>query len=90
AVGRFQNMAIKSLRAIQAAETRMITDFEVSFKMIRTAATVTTPGIALTFQGSAASQAASLTDLGTSTPVSSISLSQGLSSNYPNSFAGGL
>jgi hypothetical protein len=86
----FQNMAIKSLRAIQDAETRMITDFEVNFKMIRTAATVTTPGIALTYQGRAAAQAASLTDLGTSTPVSSISLSQGLSSNFPNSFSGGL
>lgn len=86
----FQNMAIKSLRAIQDAETRMITDFEVSFKMIRTAATVTTPSLALTFQGRAASQSASLTDLGTSTPISSISLSQGLSSNFPNSFAGGL
>jgi hypothetical protein len=86
----FQNMAIKSLRAIQDADTRMITDFEVSFKMIRTAATVTTPGIPLTFQGRAAAQAASLTDLGTSTPVSSISLSQGLSSNFAGSFAGGL
>jgi hypothetical protein len=86
----FQNMAIKSLRAIQDAETRMITDFEVTFKMIRTAATVTTSGISLTYQGRAAAQVASLTDLGTSTPVSSISLSQGLTSSYPNSFAGGL
>lgn len=32
----FQNMAIKSLRAIQDAETAVITDFEVTFKRIRT------------------------------------------------------
>ncbi len=37
----FQNMAIKSLRAIQDADTRMISDFEVTFKMIRLASTVT-------------------------------------------------
>lgn len=37
----FQNMAIRSLRAIQDAHTNVITDFEVSFKMIRTATTVT-------------------------------------------------
>jgi hypothetical protein len=86
----FQNMAIKSLRAIQDAETNVITDFEVTFKMIRTAATVTTPGLNLTYQGRAATQSASLTDLGTSTPVSSISLSQGLTSNFPSSFPGGL
>jgi hypothetical protein len=86
----FQNMAIKNLRAIQDAETQTITDFEVTFKMIRTAATVTTPGTNQSYQGRAAAQAAGLTDLGTSTPVSSISLSQGLSSNFPNSFAGGL
>lgn len=37
----FQNMAIKSLRAIQDAETNVITDFEVQFKMIRVASTTT-------------------------------------------------
>lgn len=31
----FENMAIKSCRPIQDADTRMITDFEVTFKMIR-------------------------------------------------------
>lgn len=31
----FRNMAIKSLRAIQDEKTNVITDFEVSFKMIR-------------------------------------------------------
>lgn len=74
----FQNMAIRSLRAIQDAETRMITDFEVQFKMIRTAVTSTTPGTAQTLQGRLSAMGASLTDLGTSTPVSSISVGQGL------------
>ncbi len=62
----FQNMAIRSLRAIQDAETRMITDFEVSFKMMRFASTQTTQGIAPILQGRAALQNAGLTDLGTS------------------------
>lgn len=35
----FQNMAIQSCRPIQDAETRMITDFEVTFKMINVAST---------------------------------------------------
>lgn len=35
----FQNMAIKSLRAIQAAETNVITDFELTFKQMRFAST---------------------------------------------------
>ena len=32
-------MAIKSLRAVQDQETRMVTDFEVTFKLIRFAST---------------------------------------------------
>lgn len=40
----FSNMAIKSLRSIQDAETRMITDFEITFKKIRTASTLTIAG----------------------------------------------
>lgn len=74
----FQNMAIKSLRAIQDAETRVITDFEVSFKAIRTAQTATTPGVPQTFQNRSNAQASGLNDIGTSTPVSSISVSDGL------------
>lgn len=38
------NMAIKSLRAIQDSETRMITDFEITFKKIRYASTATEAG----------------------------------------------
>lgn len=74
----FQNMAIKSLRAIQDADTNTITDFEVSFKMIRTVASITTGGIANTFQGQASSQSAVLQDLGTSSPVPGVGLDGGL------------
>lgn len=37
----FQNMVIKTLKPIQDAETRTITNFEVTFKKIRTAQTLT-------------------------------------------------
>lgn len=83
----FQNMAIKNLRAIQDAETRMITDFEVTFKRIRTAQTITTIPIT-SVQGRLGSQSAGLTDLGTSTPPSSIQVLDGLSQNFPGQFAG--
>lgn len=67
----FQNMAIKNLRAIQDEGTRVVSSFEVTFKMIRTASTITTGSISNTFQGRAASQASSLVDLGTSSPAES-------------------
>lgn len=67
----FQNMAIKSLRAIQSAETNTITDFEVQFKQIRFATTsfsTTTlySNVAGNSQGRLQNQAATLTPLGTS------------------------
>lgn len=62
----FQNMAIKSLRAIQDAETRMITDFEVSFKMIRFSYTVGVTTPILAFGGRFKNQGASLVDFGSS------------------------
>ncbi len=61
------NMAIKSVRAIQAADNRMETDFEVTFKKIRVASTVTTlGGLGQMPQGRLGAQKASLTNLGTS------------------------
>lgn len=80
----FKDMAIKSLRAIQDADTRMITDFEVTFKMIRTAETQFSFGSLLSSR--AGIQSASLTDLGTSKPVSSYSLTDKLGSNFPGVF----
>jgi len=74
----FQNMAIKSLIPTQDDTTRMVTSFKLVFKMIRTAATVTSNGQDISYGGQLKSQAAPLTDLGTSTPVDSIPLSSGL------------
>lgn len=60
----FENMAIKSLRALQDSETAVITDFEITFKMMRYANTVTKK----TTQGRLQSQGSSLVNLGTSAP----------------------
>lgn len=78
----FQNMAIQRLRAIQSEETETITDFEVTFKMLRFASTQRVGGGfgISALDGRAASQASALTDLGTSSPVPGPSLSSGLSS----------
>jgi hypothetical protein len=75
----FQNMAIQNVIPVQAAETKQITTFKVTFKMIRNATTISTKPIGATFQGRAKAQASGLVDLGTSSPVSSIPLSSGLS-----------
>jgi len=66
----FQDCAIKSLRAVQEAETRMVSNFEITFKQMRFASSVTVRTIVgVDFQGRSASQAAGLVDLGSSTPV---------------------
>lgn len=64
----FQDMAIQSLRAVQDAETRVITDFEVTFKLMRFAATLSTPNTlnSNNFQGRGKYQSSSTVDLGTS------------------------
>lgn len=64
----FQDMAIQSLRAIQDAETRMITDFEITFKLMRFASTQTVGGQldSSNWQGRGSSQSAATVDLGTS------------------------
>lgn len=66
----FQDMAILNLRAIQDAETRMITDFEITFKLMRFASTLTVSGPLYdnnNFQGRAYNQGAGEVDLGTAT-----------------------
>lgn len=78
----FQNMAILDLEAVQDAETNVITDFHVTFKIIRFANTQTVTA-AQGLQGRLSLQAGGVTDLGTSTPPSSISLGSGLLS-YPS------
>lgn len=81
----YQNMAIQKLRALQEDGSSVITDFEVTFKQIRFASTLTEFGGFLDssvgkFQGQAAAQASSLTNLGTSSPVQSTSLADGIAS----------
>lgn len=78
----FQNMAIQSMRPIQEADQPMITTFEMSFKQLRFASTTTTGGtVGSNLQGRAAQAAAGVTNLGASTPVSSVSLTSQLSSS---------
>lgn len=63
----FQNMAIKSLRPVQDAETNTVTEFQVEFKMMRFASTISTSGISLQFQGRTANQATLGVNTGAST-----------------------
>lgn len=66
----FQDMAIESVRAVQNAETRVISDFEVTFKLMRFASTQVISGDLYNvnnMQGRASSQGSKEVDLGTST-----------------------
>lgn len=66
----FQDMAIQSLRAVQDAETRVITDFEVTFKQIRFASTQLSTNQLYdnnNFQGRAYNQGSPEVNLGTAT-----------------------
>ncbi len=75
------NMAIKSVRAIQDAETRMITDFEVTFKKIRSASTtLTIGGLGQINAGRLGNQASSLINLGTSAGIPGASLADNIGS----------
>lgn len=75
---KLENMAIMTLRAIQDESTRMITDFEVTFKVIRTAKTATASSTQALLESRAGMQAAGLVNLGTSSVRPSIPLSSGL------------
>lgn len=82
----FQNMAIMRLRAIQDAETNMISDFEITFKRIRLAVTANISNSqAAELQGRAANQdtAAKPVSLGTSTIL------QNPTVNFSDSVLGG-
>lgn len=72
----FQDMAIESLRAVQDADTRMITDFEITFKLMRFASTLTvlTQLDASNFQGRAAASASGVVDMGVSSLIPSPNL----------------
>jgi len=81
----FQNMAISSLRAVQSEETVVITDFELTFKQLRFASTLSSSS-GLDAQGRLASQAASVANLGSQTPIS---VSASLLSRLANAEPGG-
>jgi len=70
----FSNMAIKSLRPIQSAETNVITNFEITFKQIQTTQTIILPPRSSISQGQAITNSSPTTDLGVSQP--SVNLSQ--------------
>lgn len=73
----FQNMAILTLRAIQSAETRTTTDFEVTFKQINVASTALL-GPQLQGSGRNVSQTAPNQGNGVTALNPSISVGQGL------------
>lgn len=77
----FNNCAILNVRAIQDETTKMITDFEVRFKLIRVASTERDLAVfnSSNSQGRTVNQGAPVVDLGTQTPVQSI----GVASSFP-------
>lgn len=86
----FQNMAIAELRAIQDESTNTITDFQVTFKMIRIASTTASSQYALTYQGRSAFQTASLINNGTSPGQAGYSLGSSLNSSGLTNSSGAL
>lgn len=79
----FQNMALKTIRPIQSAETNVITNFECTFKQIRTVQFAIEPPQSAISQTRLSSQSAELTNQGVSTPPPSISLDTGLGQSFP-------
>lgn len=63
----FTNMAIEDMEIVQDEATRVITDFKIIFKLIRTASTLTLGSFADFTQGRLQSQSASSTNTGSST-----------------------
>lgn len=75
----FQNMAIKTIRAVQDADTRMISTFDLTLKQMRFASTLKTFAVTTTTVGDfgsnrAAAQNQPNTQIGPNTPASSIPL----------------
>ena len=68
----FQNTAIKTMRAIQDADTNVITDFEITFKVMRFTNTIL--GGQIVGQGRYNNAAAGLVSLGNGTPPAGPSL----------------
>lgn len=76
----FRNMAIKNLQAVQNPDTNRISDFIVTFKMIRNAKTSSVKeNVSKILQGRLGAQTASVVNTGTSTGSPGPSLGAGLS-----------
>lgn len=73
----FQNMAIQSVQAVQNEDTRVVTDFKVTFKQIRTAQTQILSGGQSYSSGRAAEQRGKPVNQGSQKPSSPLSQSQG-------------
>lgn len=74
------NMMILNLKANQSEETRMITDFEITFKKIQFASTV---NVIPQGQGRYNNQAGSIVDGGANVPVNSIPSATAANAAYP-------
>lgn len=81
----FPFCAIQNVKAVQSADTRTFSTFEVTFKVIRFARTVQS-GFIDFGQGRFNNQAAPLLDNGNSTPASSTALADQLTGSLPRSF----
>jgi hypothetical protein len=82
---KFDDMAIKTVKAIQSGDSRTTSEFEVTFKQIRKAETKLTPGFnsgnieAKNTQGRLSAQSSKTVNLGTSTPPeTSFTFTEGL------------
>lgn len=76
----FKDMAIESLRAVQGEETRVITDFEITFKKMRFASTTVSQS-SIVGNSVTAAQASSEAQNGVSAPTESTAFSQAFSAN---------
>lgn len=79
----FQNMAIKTLRPVQSAETNTITTFEITFKQIRTVQAAVAQPQSKISQSRLSQQSRTPVDQGVSSPRPSADLYTSLYSNYP-------
>lgn len=74
--GVFQNMAIDELRVIQSDETNTVSEFQITFKMIRFSNVAVNPTVVT---GRLSAQSASAVSHGAQTPMPSTSLATGVS-----------
>jgi hypothetical protein len=68
----FNNMAIASIRAMQDEDTRVISSFEISFKAMHFAQTITSSGIPVLFQGRSIHQSAEIVEQGATTGIDAV------------------